>query len=111
MIERAKVAPQQLITDEPIADARSGQVGLSEQDALPAPPTKADLSGADLSYANLSYADLRGADLAGARLVQANLTGADLTDANLAGADLRGALISPDQLKRARTHSGAKGLG
>ena len=86
---------------------------------------------ADLSGANLSGADLWGADLSGnlssailirailiradlseaflseATLSNANQNGADLSDANLRGANLRGAIVTQEQLAKAKSLQGA----
>jgi uncharacterized protein YjbI with pentapeptide repeats len=110
MIEGEMMPPQQFIEGETIDDAGLVPTDPSGHDVVPAQPRDDVLNGIDLSYANLSHADLRGADLAGAILVHANLSGANLADANLAGADLSGALVSSEQLKSARTYSGAKGV-
>jgi uncharacterized protein YjbI with pentapeptide repeats len=58
----------------------------------------ADLRACDLSGANLRRADLTDADLTGARLVQANLREANLQDADLRSADLTGAVLKGAQM-------------
>ena len=58
----------------------------------------ADLRACDLSGANLRGADLSDADLTGARLVQANLREANLKDADLRSADLTGAVLKGSQM-------------
>ncbi len=58
----------------------------------------ADLRGCDLSGANLRGADLSDAELTGARLVQVNLREAKLKDADLRSADLTGAVLQGAQM-------------
>jgi len=58
----------------------------------------ADLRGCDLSGANLRGADLSEAELTGARLVQVNLREANLKDADLRSADLTGAVLHGAQM-------------
>jgi len=65
-------------------------------------------NSAQLKNAILQGADLTSAELIGADLFGSNLTGARLAGANLDGADLRCATVSSDQLKSARTLTGAK---
>ena len=65
-----------------------------------------------LAQADLSYLDLRGTNLSGGDLREANLAfcdlrGVDFSGADLTGANLQGALLSGDQLDRARSISGA----
>lgn len=61
----------------------------------------ANLREADLQEADLTSAKLFGAKLFGARLIGANLHGTDLREANLHGADLRGADLHEANLSRA----------
>jgi uncharacterized protein YjbI with pentapeptide repeats len=72
----------------------------------------ANLGKANLSRAILSGADLHGADLFGADLHGADLSGADLSEADLNEADLNeaylnGATITPEQLDKAKSLTGA----
>lgn len=67
----------------------------------------ANLSGANLTGANLSGADLTDANLSGANLTGANLSGADLTFVDLAGANLSHVKVSPEQLAKAKLHTGS----
>lgn len=74
----------------------------------------ADLREAGLAAAVLHRADLRQARLHGAGLPRADLSSADLEDASLwradlSGADLTGARVAPDQLRAARSLTGAIG--
>ncbi len=59
---------------------------------------------ANLSDAYFGYADLRGADLRGANLGGVNFRYANLQGANFSGTDLSMAMISPEQLKLAKTN-------
>ncbi len=58
----------------------------------------ADLRACDLSGANLRGADLSDADLTGAKLIQVNLRGAQLSNADLRSADLTGAVLKGAQM-------------
>jgi uncharacterized protein YjbI with pentapeptide repeats len=80
---------------------------------------EADLTGAQLWFADLQSADLTRANLSGAEFTGANLSDANLTWANLNLADLEGSIlnrtnlkdsvVTPAQLTRARSLSGAIG--
>jgi Pentapeptide repeats (8 copies) len=76
------------------ADLRSAKMG------------SADLAGADLSRAKLSQADLSQADLSQADLRDADLSGADLGGAYLNDANLRRAIVTQEQLERAKSLEG-----
>ena len=67
-----------------------------------------DLRGAHLAGANLRGAHLGEADLSGADLRGADLTGASLRKANLDYADLTDAIITAQQLSRARSLVGLR---
>ena len=62
----------------------------------------ADLRGCDLSGANLRGADLSDADLTGAKLIQVNLRGAKLSNADLGSADLTGAVLKGASMQGAQ---------
>jgi len=64
---------------------------------------RARLSDANLTEANLGEADLTDAILSGALLRNANLSKANLCGADLSGADLRGAIVTAEQLEKAKT--------
>ena len=64
---------------------------------------RTDLSGAKLHRANLSGARLLRTNLSGAKLHRANLSEADLWRADLSGANLSEAIITVEQLLKAKT--------
>lgn len=68
---------------------------------------RAKMSDANLSNANLCEADLSNALLAGAMLHHTDLSKANLCGADLSSADLRGAIVTPEQLKQAKSLQGA----
>src|SRR5216684_283543 len=80
---------------------------LSGADLFGADLHKANLGGAGLHGANLVVADLSGADLHGADLNGADLSEADLNAADLNEAYLNGATITPEQLDKAKSLTGA----
>src|SRR5229473_1800435 len=80
---------------------------LSEADLSGAYLDEANLGGAGLHGANLVVADLSGADLNGADLNGADLSEADLNAADLNEAYLNGATITPEQLDKAKSLTGA----
>jgi uncharacterized protein YjbI with pentapeptide repeats len=94
-------------------DANLSGANLTGAYLLKADLEKANLSGAVLNGAHvhetvlndadLRGADLRGADLRGTFLERADLTGADLTGADLTGADLYQAIVTLDQLDKAKS--------
>ncbi len=67
----------------------------------------ANLSSATLNNANLNDANLSSATLSHAILFNADLSGADLSEADLSGAYLVGAVVTEEQLKKARSLEGA----
>ena len=69
--------------------------------------TGTSFPGSGYKGAVLREASLRSTDLTNATLVGADLTGADLTEADLSEADLRGAIVSVQQLRKARKLNGA----
>src|SRR5229473_3600943 len=95
-----------------LGGANLGGANLSRADLHGADLHGADLFGADLHGADLSGADLFGADLHKANLVGAGLHGANLVVADLNAADLNeaylnGATITPEQLDKAKSLTGA----
>ena len=86
-------------------------VDLSGADLHGATLSEANLIGATLSEANLSGSNLSGstligASLDGASLSEANLIGADLTGTDLTGATLRDAIVTSEQLAKAKSLKG-----
>jgi uncharacterized protein YjbI with pentapeptide repeats len=119
-----------------LTEAQLGEAVLLGADLSRADLTGADLGGANLSLANLSRADLSEADLSGARLresqlleaeirqaqiesaemverfrrvltVDADLSRVYLRGADLSAADLSGAIVTQEQLDKARSLDGA----
>src|SRR5229473_3339228 len=84
-----------------------GGANLGGADLFGADLHKANLVGAGLHGANLVVADLSGADLNGADLNGADLSEADLNAADLNEAYLNGATITPEQLDKAKSLTGA----
>jgi len=95
---------------------------LSETTLIGALLTSADLTGANLVDASISLRNLAGKEPINTILYEANLTNANLSGARLNGADLRytnltgadltgtefaGALVTEEQLKKARSLEGA----
>jgi uncharacterized protein YjbI with pentapeptide repeats len=65
------------------------------------------LLGAKLEEANLCGSDLSKANLLGVNLEKANLTGANLLDASLRYANMTGAIVTDEQLAKAKSLQGA----
>jgi uncharacterized protein YjbI with pentapeptide repeats len=87
--------------------AHLSETDLHEADLVEANLSSAKLRGADLSDAKLSRANLSEADLSEANLFMAELDEANLKDANLNGADLTFAVITTEQLDKAKSLQGA----
>jgi uncharacterized protein YjbI with pentapeptide repeats len=87
--------------------SNSSIVSLSQADLRKINLSQADLSFSNLSGANLADANLSEADLTHADLSAAELNGANLANAHLRGANLTGATVSDEQLKKAKSLSGA----
>src|SRR5229473_1605791 len=95
-----------------LGEANLGETDLSGAILSGANLHGAGLGGANLGKANLSGANLSGFNLGGANLGGANLDGADLSEADLNAADLNeaylnGATITPEQLDKAKSLTGA----
>jgi uncharacterized protein YjbI with pentapeptide repeats len=91
-----------------LAGANLNRTSLRQADLRNANLHKTSLCRAKLTDANLSEADLSEADLSdtildGVKLCHADLSHANLCGADLSGADLRGAIVTPEQLEKAKS--------
>ncbi|HEY6285080.1 MAG TPA: pentapeptide repeat-containing protein [Ktedonobacteraceae bacterium] len=95
------------LRDSDLSRAFLNDANLSGTNLSKADLQRADLRGADLHDANLYAVNLHLANLIEANLRKADLHDADLSDAYLACADLSRAIVSSEQLEKAKSLKGA----
>ena len=120
--DRRKRVALQFLHESGLIEKDNRKIDLHDADLTGADLQDIRLTGTDLHGANLSGADLRRAYLTGMRLANVDLSEADLTDANLWGAELEdtdltnanltnakltNALVTLQQLDKAKSIKGA----